>query len=84
MIPFLFVVSFKYITLEFQSFPVLGEESFCVRTLPNCKRNGARSYYYIVYKEHNVYSSYLGVDATCSSWWLNSKGISELSLFNKF
>ena len=49
MIPFLFVVSFKYITLEFQSFPVLGEESFCVRTLPNCKRNGARRDYYFVY-----------------------------------
>ena len=35
--------------LESQRFLVLGEVSFCVRTLPDCYRNGARSYYYIVY-----------------------------------
>ena len=37
------------LTLESWRFPVLGEVSFCVRTLLNCKRNKVRSYYYIVY-----------------------------------
>ena len=36
------------LTLEFQRFPVLGEVSFFVRTLPNRLRNRARSYYIIV------------------------------------
>ena len=37
------------LTLESRRFLVLGEVSFCIRTLPNCKRNQAKSYYYIVW-----------------------------------
>ena len=36
------------LTLESWRFPVLGEVSCFVRTLPNCLRNRARSYYIIV------------------------------------
>ena len=37
----------KMLTLESRRFPMLGEVSFCTRTLPNRFRNGARSYYYV-------------------------------------
>ena len=43
----------KYmLTLESQRLPVLGEVFFCLRTLPNRKRNGARSYYNILYNNN--------------------------------
>ena len=39
------------LTLVSQRFPVSGEVSFCIRTLPNRSRNGARSYYYILFAQ---------------------------------
>ena len=45
------------LTLESWRFPVLGEVSFCIETLPNRQRNGARSYYYIVYYLRSMYRS---------------------------
>ena len=44
-----FLANICMLSLESQRFPVLGEVSFCVRTLPNRQRNVPRSYYYIVY-----------------------------------
>ena len=38
---------------------MLGEVSFGIRTLPNHKRNGARSYYYIVYYVRSMLQSLL-------------------------
>ena len=43
------------LTLESRRFPVLDEVSFSTRTLPHCLRNGAKSYYYIVYYLRQCY-----------------------------
>ena len=42
------------LTLVSWRFPALSEVSFCVRTFPNCQRNRARSYYYIVYYRRSI------------------------------
>ena len=49
----------KMLTLESRMFPVLGEVSCCIRTLPNRKRNGARGYYNIVLSSNYHSTFYL-------------------------
>ena len=59
------------LTLVSRRFQVLGEVSFCIRTLPNCKRQRAKSYYYMVLSKINVtkYKSY-----HCNSYALGKTG----------
>ena len=48
------------VKFESRRFPVMGEVSLYIRTLPSRYRNGARSYYYIVF----VYITFI------QPWWL--------------